>query len=65
MKFPEWFGFNLDALNDVLGDVPGGTVLVLKNFDVMAGKVGPKAETLRSVLQNAADENPGLTVKFL
>ena len=65
LKFPEWFGYNLDALSDVLGDVPGKTVLVIRNFDVMAERIGPKAGTLKDVLLGAAEQNPGLTVKIL
>ena len=65
MRFPDWFGNNLDALSDVLGDVPGNTVLVLKHVDDMSERIGPKAETLRKVLLDSAANNPGLTVKIL
>ncbi|MBR5059266.1 MAG: barstar family protein [Clostridia bacterium] len=65
MRFPDWFGNNLDALSDVLGDVPDNTVLVLRHFDEMAERIGPKAETLRKVLLDSAADNPGLTVKIL
>ena len=42
LKFPDYYGRNLNALNDVLGDVEmpdeGGLVLVLTRFDAFAAR---------------------------
>jgi len=57
LAFPEWYGMNLDALHDCLGDVRQETVIVLLNWE----KQGYQAAVLR-VMQDAAAENDALCV---
>ena len=64
LDFPEWFGKNLDALADVLGDVGRDTKLIIRGFDGFSAKIGEKGEVLKSVLEEASEENPSLTVVF-
>ncbi|MBO7398624.1 MAG: barstar family protein [Clostridia bacterium] len=64
LSFPEWFGRNLDALYDLLGDVGRDTKLVIRGFDGFAEKLGEKGEALKGVLEDAAKENPCLEVVF-
>ncbi len=53
LRFPEWFGGNWDALEDCLGDLSwrpaDGHVLVLRNWQAMAGDdFGVLVDVLRS-----------------
>jgi ribonuclease inhibitor len=57
MGFPEWYGRNLDALHDCLGDIREETVIVLLNWE----KQGYQAAVLR-VLRDVAAENDSLCV---
>lgn len=57
MGFPEWYGRNLDALHDCLGDIGEETVIVLLNW----GKDGYQAAVLR-VMRDVAGENDYLCV---
>lgn len=55
--FPTWYGRNLDALYDALGDVAEPTAVVLQNWE----QEGYQAAVLR-VMRDAAEENPALTI---
>lgn len=58
LRLPAWYGENLDALRDCLGDVQEETVLVLHNAPVLDARLGEYARRLRRVLTDAAAENP-------
>ncbi len=64
LSFPDWFGKNLDALYDLLGDVGRKTKLIIRGFDGFEEKIGEKGEALKGVLEDAAAENPSLEVVF-
>ena len=59
LAFPEWFGGNWDALNDVLGEMaweqPGGVVLTLANCGALAQTDPESLETALEVLDNVAE----------
>ena len=55
MAFPDWYGRNLDALRDCLGDIREETVIVLLNWE----KDGYQA-AVRRVMGIAAMENDAL-----
>lgn len=45
LSFPDYYGNNLDALNDCLSevDIPGeGLIVVLKSFDIVQREIGQK-----------------------
>ncbi|MBQ6115761.1 MAG: barstar family protein [Oscillospiraceae bacterium] len=56
LRFPAWYGRNLDALYDCLTDLHEDTELVLVNW------TAPGLQMLRRVMEDAAAENPHLTV---
>lgn len=60
LKFPEWYGHNLDALHDLLTARTCPTRLVLENWENFA----PLGQGFRRVLEDAADENPKFSVIF-
>ncbi len=57
MEFPAWYGRNLDALHDCLGDVREETVIILLNWE----REGYQAAVLR-VMRDVAAENDALCV---
>ncbi len=60
LRFPKWYGHNLDALHDVLTTLPEDTRLVLKNWDPNQ----PWATRFRRVFEDCARENPEFTCIF-
>lgn len=56
LEFPTWYGRNLDALYDCLTDLHEDTELVLVNW------TAPGLQLMRRVMEDAAAENPHLTV---
>jgi ribonuclease inhibitor len=58
LGFPSWYGRNLDALFDLLGEL-GPTRLVLENVSALEA-LGPYGQALLSTLRDAAEENPAL-----
>jgi RNAse (barnase) inhibitor barstar len=59
LAFPEWFGGNWDALNDVLAEMaweqPGGVVLTLRNCGELAQADPDSLETALEVLDSVAE----------
>ena len=58
MKFPSYYGKNLDALYDVLTDIAEDTLVVLPK-DTKT-KLGDYGVTLIQVFKDASEENPKL-----
>lgn len=63
--FPAYFGFNWDALKDILvdaswvsqsGQTYKGLVLVFRNFDVLEQRASSVAETFLSIIQDVAEQ---------
>ncbi len=64
LDLPAWYGRNLDALHDCLtGPLGQGVCIQLQNTGALRRSFGPWADTLCRMLQDAADQNPDLTVK--
>ena len=55
LRFPAWYSGNLDALHDCLTDLHEPTLDEL---------LGRRANAFRRVLDDSAEENPNLTVRF-
>ena len=64
LRFPEWFGRNLDALYDCLTDLDDAQLTIYR-WEALAGTLGEKANTLKRVLLDAGLENPNLIVCIL
>lgn len=57
MGFPDWFGRNLDALADCLGDLSAKkTAIVFVNTDALCDHLGPYAEKILNCFRQLADE---------
>ena len=65
LELPDWFGQNLDALYDCLGDVADEVVIDLAHRDALADALGEDyCERFLSLLLRLADENPNITLEF-
>ena len=62
LSLPDWYGRNLDALYDCLTDLGVPTVLHLRNSEALEACLGSYARALETVLRDAGEENPLLTV---
>lgn len=58
LRFPAWFGRNLDALHDCLTDIGAPTRLVL------TGAAAPCGRQFLPVIKDAAKQNRYLTVEI-
>ena len=56
LHFPEWYGNNLDALYDLLTDLPEPTHVIVCKY------AGPNV--FRETLLDAADTDLGFTITF-
>ena len=62
LDLPTWYGRNLDALYDVLTQIGTDTELVLEDSAAVIENLGKYGEALLSTMQEAAEENPRLTI---
>lgn len=58
---PTYYGRNLDALYDVLTELPE-TELIISGFDEMCSELGSYAEAFRAVLRDAEKANVRLRI---
>ena len=64
LRFPAWYSGNLDALHDCLTDLNEPTELVVRGETALDDLLGQRANAFRRVLNDSAEENPNLTVRF-
>lgn len=57
LRFPDWYGSNLDALFDCLTDLDTATALTLTNWQALAVSLEEYGEKALQTLQDAAAEN--------
>lgn len=62
LSFPDYYGGNLDALHDCLGEIGEQTHIVLCHYDALENNLGAYAGSLLRALNDAAECNPFLTV---
>ena len=64
LSFPEWYGNNLDALHDCLGEIFEPTRLTLDNFSALKENLGDYAAKLIFLLHDITEENPNLDIEL-
>ena len=64
LRLPEWYGNNLDALNDCLGEINEPTRIVLRFAPALERSLGEYGLTLISVLQQATETNKNLQLSL-
>ncbi len=62
LRLPQWYGNNLDALNDCLGEIGVPTRIVLRFSPLLERQLGEYSRKLIGVFERAADENENLSV---
>ena len=62
LDLPVYYGNNLDALYDVLSEICEDTQIILRDPAAVAEQMGKYGEALLATMQEAAEENPRLTV---
>ena len=62
LRFPDWYGRNLDALHDLLTEPPVAVTVILRHPDLLEQKLGRRWRSLRRCLRDAAAQNPRITV---
>lgn len=64
LRFPPWYGGNLDALHDLLTGICADTALILSDWPAAEAALGPYGSRVEKVLAFSALENPHLTIEF-
>ena len=62
LRLPEWYGNNLDALNDCLGEIGQPTRIIVRYAPVLEETLGDYGVRIIRVLEQAAKENKNLTI---
>lgn len=58
LRFPDWYGRNLDALYDCLTDLHEEAEIILLNKNALREHLGNYALLLDKVMRRAAEDNP-------
>lgn len=64
LEFPEWYGMNLDALYDCLGDVTDELEIVIKNKAELSENLGISFKKLCGLLGDVCEENGNISLKI-
>lgn len=62
LGFPEYYGMNLDALHDCLGDISEETSITITESDILTHRLGISYAKLMRVLNDIALENDNLYI---
>ena len=62
LRLPDWYGNNLDALNDCLGEIGQPTRITVRYAPALEEMLGDYGVRIIRVLEQAAKENKNLTV---
>lgn len=62
LELPDYYGRNLDALYDLMMEISEETEIALLNPALVVVQLGRYGEALLSTLQEAAEENPNITM---
>lgn len=64
LDFPEWYGKNLDALYDCLGDVTEEVEIIFENTDELEENIGISFKKLIRLLEDVSSENDYISVEI-
>ena len=62
LQLPSYYGRNLDALYDVLTELGEETTIILRDPALVAEQLGKYGDALLNAMQEAAEENPKLSI---
>ena len=61
LHLPDYYGNNLDALSDCLGEIAEPTRILLRNAACLREQLGGYGERMLAVFADAAERNPNIT----
>ena len=64
LDFPDYYGRNLDALYDCLGDVTEEVEIVIENREELSEMLGISFDRLCNLLVDVSEENENISVSF-
>ncbi len=64
LKFPDWYGENLDALYDCLTSIFEETTIIIENFSSLEKRLESYASAFMKVMKKADEDNEKITVVF-
>ena len=64
LRFPDWYGGNLDALHDLLTAENEEVRIVLWEEELLRDALGARYRALRRVLTDSAEENDRISLVF-
>ena len=64
LHFPAYYGRNLDALYDLLTEIPEDTHIEILNADILQDKLGTYSGALINALNQASENNPHFSIKI-
>ena len=62
LRLPDWYGNNLDALNDCLGEIGQPTRIIVRYAPALEETLGDYGIRIIRVLEQAAKENKNITI---
>jgi ribonuclease inhibitor len=65
LAFPDYYGNNLNALYDCLTEIGEDTQIQLLYWQAVEEKLGHYAQNARRAMEDAAEKNPHLEIRFL
>mgnify|MGYP003299397037 CR=1 FL=1 len=64
LDFPDYYGRNLDALYDCLGDVTDEVEIVIENREELSEMLGISFDRLCNLFVDVSEENENISVSF-
>lgn len=64
LRLPDWYGNNLDALHDCLGEIGKPTRIILRHAAHLERNLGDYGMKLLRVLETSVEENPILRLSI-
>jgi len=63
LRLPDWYGNNLDALNDCLGEINEPTRIIVRYAPLLSKISEGYGEKILNTLHKATEENPNLQLE--